>query len=128
MFEMFGDPKTQQNKVSPEAQSDWFEKLKELRTERQRIKAEIEVIKEAKDRSAGELALMFMGINQVAQDLLQENPMTGYMQEIIFTRVLGHDDIQQGQYWVDTVQCWVCQKWDKVVFKVDDIQDKQFFE
>ena len=40
--------------------------MKELRTERQRIKAEIEVIKEAKDRSAGELALMFMGINQVA--------------------------------------------------------------
>ena len=94
--------------IRPEAQSDWFEKLKELRTERQRIKAEIEVIKEGKDRSAGELALMFMGINQVAADLLMENPMTGYMQEIIFTRVLGHEDIQEGTFWVDTVQCWVC--------------------
>lgn len=114
--------------IRPEAQSDWFEKLKELRTERQRIKAEIEVIKEGKDRSAGELALMFMGINQVAADLLMENPMTGYMQEIIFTRVLGHEDIQEGTFWVDTVQCWVCQKWDKVTFKVDDLPDKQIFQ
>ena len=94
MHEMFGDPSKQQAFRSPEKQSNWFEKMKELRTERQRIKAEIEVIKEAKDRSAGELALMFMGINQVAQDLLMENPMTGYMQEIIFSRVLGQDDIE----------------------------------
>lgn len=76
---MFGDPIKQQNIQKPEEQIDFFEKMKELRTERQRIKAEIEVIKEQKDRSAGELALMFMGINQVAYDLLMENPMTGYM-------------------------------------------------
>lgn len=35
----------------------------ELKNERQRVKAEIEAAKENKDRSAGELALMFMGIN-----------------------------------------------------------------
>ena len=81
------------------------------------------MIKEAKDRSAGELALMFMGINQVAQDLLLENPMTGYMQEIIFSRILGHEEIEQGTYWVDTVQCWVCHKWDKCTFKIDDAED-----
>lgn len=124
---MFGDPIKQQNIQKPEEQIDFFEKMKELRTERQRIKAEIEVIKEQKDRSAGELALMFMGINQVAYDLLMENPMTGYMQEIIFTRILGHEEIEEGTYWVDTVQCWVCQKWDKVIFKYDDRGDKDFF-
>ena len=66
MFEMFGDPSKQRGQHKAEELANWFEKMKELRTERQRIKAEIEVIKEAKDRSAGELALMFMGINQVA--------------------------------------------------------------
>ena len=55
---------------------------KELKVERQRQRAELQVQKEAKDRSAGELALMFMGINQVAQELLAENPMTGYMNDM----------------------------------------------
>jgi len=35
-----------------------------------------------------------MGINQVAFELLIENPMTGYMNEIIFSRILGMDDIE----------------------------------
>jgi hypothetical protein len=47
------------------------------------------------------MALLFMGINKIAYDLLLENPMTGYMNEIIFTRVLGHDDIWQGNVWKD---------------------------
>ena len=54
--------------------------------------------------------------------------MTGYMQEIIFSRILGHDEIEQGTFWVDTVQCWVCQKWDKVTFKIDDQEDSTFFQ
>ena len=47
-----------------------------------------------KDRSAGELALLFMGINQVAYELLIENPMTGYMNDIIYSRILGSDDLE----------------------------------
>lgn len=86
--------------------------------ERQRIKKELEVQKENKDRSAGELALMFMGINQVAYDLLLENPMTGYMNEIIFSRVLGHDEIEEGHFWVDSVQCWFCSKWNKCLINL----------
>ena len=101
--------------------------MNELKVDRQRVKAEIEVIKEVKDRSAGELALMFMGINQVAYDLLVENPMTGYMNEIIFSRVLGHDEIEEGTFWCDTVQCWVCGKWDKVVFKHNP-EDREIFK
>ena len=45
---------------------------------------------------------MFMGINQIANQLLSENPMNGYMNKTIFTRILGHDEIEQGHYWVDT--------------------------
>ena len=67
---------------------------KELRVERQRVKMEKEAVKEQKERSAGELALMFMGINQASYELLVENPMTGYMNEIVLSRVLGHDDIE----------------------------------
>jgi len=43
------------------------------------MRAEKELLKEKKGRSGGELALMFMGINQIAGQLLAENPMTGYM-------------------------------------------------
>ena len=128
MHELFGRPDDQrgERKAGDDA-FDFNEKMKELRIERQRVKAEIEVAKEQKDRSAGELALMFMGINQVAFDLLVENPMTGYMNEIIFSRVLGHEDIEQGTYWVDTVQCWVCQKWNKQTFTFNP-EDGEVFQ
>jgi hypothetical protein len=36
------------------------------------------------------MALMFMGISKVAHDLLMDYPNTGYMKEVIFTRVLGN--------------------------------------
>jgi hypothetical protein len=55
-----------------------------LRTDKDRAK---------RAKSAGEMALMFMGINKIAFDLLLENPMTGYMNDVIFTRILGQDDI-----------------------------------
>ena len=40
-----------------------YAKMRELKVERHKQRAEMEIIKENKDRSAGELALMFMGIN-----------------------------------------------------------------
>jgi hypothetical protein len=50
------------------------------------------------------MALMFMGINKIAYDMLLENPMTGYMNEIIFCRILGNDDIpnELGKDWRDS--------------------------
>ena len=67
---------------------------------------------------------MFMGINKIAYDLLLENPMTGYMNEIIFTRILGNDDIDKGFLWKDCSQCYVCEKWDKttIQYTPDDTQ------
>ena len=47
------------------------------------------------------MALAFMGINQIANQLFAENPMNSYMQQVIFTRILGHDEIEQGSYWTD---------------------------
>jgi len=85
------------------------------------------VLKENRDRSAGELALLFMGINQVAHDALMENPMTGYMNEMIFSRVLGHDDIEEGAYWTDSVQCWICQKWNKITLAYHISEDREVF-
>jgi len=61
-----------------------------------------------------------MGINKIAYDLLLENPMTGYMNEIIFTRVLGSEDIYEAKQWKDTSQCWVCEKWDKTQIAYHD--------
>ena len=82
---------------------DLYENQDKLRNDRKRQRAENQLKKEQKDRSAGELALMFMGINQHAYDLLVENPMTGYMNEIVYSRILGHEDIEMGAYWVDGV-------------------------
>ena len=48
-----------------------------------------EAEKQKRAKSAGEMALMFMGINKLSYELMLENPMTGYMNEIIFTRILG---------------------------------------
>ena len=50
------------------------------------------------------MALMFMGINKIAYDLLLENPMTGYMNDVIFTRIIGPKEIvEEGPtQWKDT--------------------------
>ena len=76
-------------------------------------------------KSAGEMALMFMGINKIAYDLLLENPMTGYMNDVIFTRILGNDDIWKGHVWRDCSQCWVCDKWEKTRIEFKPETDHQ---
>lgn len=80
-------------------------------------------------KSAGEMALMFMGINKIAYDMLLENPMTGYMNEVILTRILGEDGIpnEDGRDWKDCSQCYICEKWDKVKISYDD-KDHKLFE
>jgi len=74
------------------------------------------------------MALAFMGINQIANQLLNENPMTGYMNSVIFTRILGHDDIEQGSYWTDTNQCWICNRWNKIEVAINPMDDRSFLE
>lgn len=49
--------------------------------------------------------------------------MTGYMNEVIFSRILGHDDIEQGNYWADTNLCYICHRWDKIQILFDDRTD-----
>lgn len=55
--------------------------------------------------------------------------MAGFLKEIIFSRFLNHDDVEQSQVWRDCSQCWICEKWDKATvqfFEPDMIQDPQF--
>ena len=56
---------------------------------------------------------MFIGINKIAYDILMDNPMTAYMSQVVFTRILGNDDIEGSETWRDCTQCWVCEKWSK---------------
>ena len=69
-------------------------------------------------KSAGEMALLFMGINKIDYDLMLENPMTGYMNEVIFTRIIGPKDMEEegAGKWKDSSQCYICEKWDKQTF------------
>jgi len=53
--------------------------------------------------------------------------MTGYMNHIIFTRVLGHEDTQEGHYWTDANQCWICCKWNKIEIAFHPIKDRREF-
>jgi len=93
-----------------------------LKIEKIRQRVECETMKQVSNRykNPGELALLFMGINKIAYDLLLKNPMTPYMNEVIFTRILGHP-IEGAEIWKDTSQCWVCDKWDKHKIEVKEM-------
>jgi len=70
------------------------------------------------------MALLFTGISKIANDVLLNNPMGNHMAETIFTRVLGSSEIEHGEVWKDTSQCWICDKWNKtrIEFEDDDIE------
>ena len=92
----------------------------EFKNERVKQKIDIDNERQKRAKSAGEMALKFMGINKIAYDLLLENPMTGYMNEIILSRVLGSDDIEDEFMWFDCSQCFVCEKWNKTKIEFND--------
>ena len=62
-FDENGNLRVEKKEDEEKDQEQLFYMQKELRVERQRVKMEKEALKEQKERSAGELALMFMGIN-----------------------------------------------------------------
>ena len=49
------------------------------------------------------------------------------MNEIVFTRILGHDETQEGHYWVDTNQCLYCEKWNMITIKFHPQNDRKYF-
>lgn len=73
-----------------------------LKIERIRERVQQDALSQTKYKTPGEIALLFVGINKIANDLLLKNPMTDYMSEVIFTRILGCDNIEHGDVWKDT--------------------------
>ncbi|CDW72567.1 UNKNOWN [Stylonychia lemnae] len=68
-------------------------------------------------------------IFQAYDDKFLANPMQGFLKDLIFARYLGQDEIDNGHYWRDCNQCWVCEKWDKVKVEFqfsDSIIDAEF--
>lgn len=35
-------------------------------------------------------------------------------QDLVFTRILGHEDIEHAETWKDAKDCWICNKWAKI--------------
>ena len=69
--------------------------------------------------------------DQVTEKGAWSNPMRGHKSELLFTRITGHPDAKDAHHWVDSSECWICQKWSKVEFKVcanDAVLDKDFEE
>ena len=67
-----------------------------------------------------------MGINKIAYEALLENPMTGYMNDVIFSRIIGPREIEEEgpTRWKDTSQCYICEMWDKTTFAYHDNDHK----
>lgn len=84
-----------------------------LKIERIKQRVQQDALAQTKYKTPGEIALLFVGINKVANDLLLANPAASYMSEVIFTRVLGCSNIEHGNVWTDTSQCWICEKWSR---------------
>jgi hypothetical protein len=82
-----------------------------LKIERIRQRVLLDAEKQVKSKSAGEMALMFTGLGRICDDLLLDNPMTGYMNNVIFTRVVGSDEVEDLEVWKDCSQCYACEKW-----------------
>jgi hypothetical protein len=57
------------------------------------------------------------------------NPMRGHTNQLVFSRITGHPDIPGAEHWVDTNECWICNKWQKKTFSacnLDALPDKEF--
>jgi hypothetical protein len=85
-------------KQPEESKEEQWLLAKALKIERIKQRVQNDALKQInnKGKSVGELALQFIGINKIAYDLMQDNPMSGYMEKVIFTRVLGSDEIEDG--------------------------------
>ena len=35
------------------------------------------------------------------------------MNEVVFSRIIGHEEIEDAEVWKDSSYCWVCEKWNK---------------
>lgn len=60
---------------------------------------------------------------------VNHNPMHGFLKEIIFTRFIGHEEVDHAHVWRDSSQCWICERWSKAqlqFYEPDALHDKQF--
>ena len=53
--------------------------------------------------------------------------MADYMNSLVLSRTLGHDDIEQGSYWTDSTMCWICSRWNKLDVSYHHVKDKETF-
>ena len=81
--------------------SERYELANMLKIDRIKQRVTSDAMRHMKSKSAAEIAIMFQGIGRIALDVLHENPMISYMNECVFTRNLGNDDIEDGEIWKD---------------------------
>ena len=48
-----------------------------------------------------EVARFIAGLVTTYEEKSAQNPMAGFLKEIIFSRFLNHDDVEQSQVWRD---------------------------
>ena len=65
-----------------------------LKIDRIRQRVQLQALKHLESKSSAEIALMFQGLNKIAYDVLMDNPMTGYMSQVVFTRILGNEEVE----------------------------------
>jgi hypothetical protein len=75
------------------------------------------------------MARFIGGLVTYYDEKVPPHPMQGFLNEVIFSRFIGHDDIEHNHSWRDCSQCWICEKWDKCgiqYYDPDIIDDSQF--
>lgn len=61
-----------------------------------------------------------VNINQKLNKLYKsELPTAGTKGEMVFSRILGHDDIPGSAEWIESCECWICNKWAKETINFD---------
>lgn len=70
--------------------------------------------------STGEMALLYLGISKVANEVLYQKKARHPAGEGIFTRHFKCNEIDGGEHWAEGGQCWVCEKWSQQRFEFVD--------
>jgi len=52
--------------------------------------------------------------------MAHQNPMNGFLKEVIFTRYIGHHEVDSHEVWRDCSQCWICEHWAKATVQYYD--------
>lgn len=56
----------------------------------------------------------------ISPKLLQQNPMENKNADLLFTRILGQPGMKNAERWLDSSECWICNKHNKLTLQMNE--------